>query len=184
LQWITSCRRNESISTHPPSAHCRLLQYLHCRRTHSNVDTCDVSTPLVVESYDIYNGSNDDYVDDKYPGGPDNAQVQLVDGQGDLTDGIIPQISWKFENPVRSGPYVGYLRSSLPGSLSTNNAIPFDFMFTQDEIVSKVEISVDDPLPASSGGVTAPDKVIIGGIEYNFPPNPNIFQMGEASQCL
>lgn len=144
----------------------------------SNVDTCDVSTPLVVESYDIYNGSKDDYVDDKYPGGPDNAQVQLVDGQGDLTDGIIPQISWRSGDPVRSGPFVGYLRSSLPGSLSTNNAIPFDFMFTQDETVSKVEISVDDPLPEFSGGVTAPGKVIIGGTEYNFPPNPDGAQTG------
>lgn len=129
--------------------------------------TCNEDTALVVESYEMKNGAKVTYLDDTYSaqGGPFGVNVPLSGGTGDLTDGIIPTASYNGGNNI---PFVGWRRSDYPAN---NNAIPLTFKYTKDTIVSKVEISVDDPLPKTSGGVTAPDKVSIGGVEYDFPAN-------------
>eukprot|EP00586_Coscinodiscus_wailesii_P004017 CAMPEP_0172488864 /NCGR_PEP_ID=MMETSP1066-20121228/18567_1 /TAXON_ID=671091 /ORGANISM="Coscinodiscus wailesii, Strain CCMP2513" /LENGTH=409 /DNA_ID=CAMNT_0013256343 /DNA_START=636 /DNA_END=1862 /DNA_ORIENTATION=+ len=83
----------------------------------------------------------------------------LSGGSGSLTDGYKELTSNRRDNPY---PYVGWFRTP---------PIKLSFFFDKTATIDKVKISVDD-LDSNNGDYCRPQKVIVEGVDYIFPPNP------------
>lgn len=117
---------------------------------------CYSLAPVSVSSYDMLNGGS--YPDSSYPGGPFAPYEALSGGVGELTDGVVATVSW----PDERDSYVGWDFREI---FQDTNLIPITLFFGQDVTITKLKISVDDPV-GNLGGIKAPKKVSIGGTEY------------------
>jgi hypothetical protein len=136
--------------------------------------------PISYDMSDGYKKGSSDFSDNSYNGeniGPACYEYPtIINGLGDLRDGVVATQQWNLETPL----YVGWRLDGQFNSVSmavANGPVNIVFKVGPNEIVGEVKISVDDP-PGFFGGVGRPSFVEIDEIPYPFPPNPNGEQMG------
>lgn len=103
------------------------------------------------------NGGSFNYWDLDYGGGGHNIDGEpLSGGTGDLTDGVVAGATWgAVENSAGTGPYVGWISGY---ALTANPLITFNFAGAPT--IESIRIHLDN---SGSGGVTAPDSILVNG---------------------
>lgn len=120
-----------------------------------------LAAPIIPSSYDMPNGMTGtwSYHDISYNGAGNRSVdgAMLTGGTGQLTDGVIPGVSWHIDYT----PYVGWL-----------NFVPvITFHFDQPYRFDSVTFHLDDL--NGFGAVSPPASVAVNGIFATVPDGPN-----------
>lgn len=156
LSFVHSLKKSEQKDFYDGSSDTK---FHSSRRGLSSIDECEEINPVSVSSYEMKNGGLT-YTDSSYPGGPYVNYELLSGGKGELADGFIATNSWPDVQDVPK--YVGW---DFRQVFQDTKKIPITFFFDQDVTITKLEISVDDPV-LNNGGIKAPSEASIGETVY------------------